>query len=177
MSNPAFDYLRQFKQVSEATEELSLKTIKKRYPNITIDELTNIFESGISGDYGKVYAIDPQTLIGWVSDYMTKRPTTSIYESPLLDNTIGITHKDYPRNNDEWMKEVNKSFYAFLRGVSTLNMHPHLYDRLMLDGYFEVEEFNKHMDKTNSIRISKQKCLEELFIAAKSKGSDKIYAI
>ncbi len=42
--NPAFDYLRQFKKVSDEAEELVMKVIKKRYPEISLNELVNIFE-------------------------------------------------------------------------------------------------------------------------------------
>ena len=59
MNNPAFEYLRQFKEVKSVTEELVLKTIKKKYHNITIDDLTNAFENGITGEYGKVYSPVP----------------------------------------------------------------------------------------------------------------------
>jgi hypothetical protein len=70
--NPAFEYLRQFKKVSDEAEELVMKVIKKRYPEISLNELVNIFEQGITGDFGKVYSADPETLLDWVRTY-TKR--------------------------------------------------------------------------------------------------------
>ncbi len=48
--NPAFEYLRQFKKVSDESEELVMKVVKKRYPEISLNELVNIFEQGITGD-------------------------------------------------------------------------------------------------------------------------------
>ncbi len=42
--NPAFEYLRQFKKVSDESEELVMKVVKKRYPEISLNELVNIFE-------------------------------------------------------------------------------------------------------------------------------------
>ena len=53
MNNPAFEYLRQFKKVSDESEELVMKVVKKRYPEISLNELVNIFEQGITGDFGK----------------------------------------------------------------------------------------------------------------------------
>ncbi len=66
MNNPAFEYLRQFKKVSDESEELVMKVVKKRYPEISLNELVNIFEQGITGDFGKVYSADPETLLDFL---------------------------------------------------------------------------------------------------------------
>ncbi len=42
--NPAFEYLRQFKKVSDESEELVMKVVKKRYPEISLNELVNILD-------------------------------------------------------------------------------------------------------------------------------------
>jgi hypothetical protein len=177
MSNPAFEYLRQFKQVNEATEELVLKTLKRKYPNITLEELTNIFERGISGDFGKVYAIDPQTLLGWVDDSQSKVQNGSTYfESPLLDSSIKITDGRYP-DTKGWLQEANKCYLAYCRGVSVYDFHPHVYDRLVMDNKVPTSYFEKHMPKTNSIRESKQISLGEFFEWCKSNGVNQIYNV
>ena len=54
MTNPAFEFLRQYKEVKPATEEIVLKTLKKKFPNLTVYQLTEIFSSGVTGEYGKV---------------------------------------------------------------------------------------------------------------------------
>lgn len=177
MSNPAFEFLRQFKQVSDATEELVIKTLKRKYPNITIEELTNIFEKGVTGDFGKVYSIDPQTLIGWVEDAQAKKDSSSSYlENGLLDSTMKITDGRYP-DPKGWMKEANKCYIAYMKGVSIYDFHPHVYDRLVMDNRIPVSYFEKHMAKTNSIRQSKQISLGEFFDWCKSNGINQIYGI
>ena len=79
MTNPAFEYLRQFKEVKQATEDLVLRTLKRKHPNITIEDLTNAFELGLTGEFGKVYSADPQCLISWVDEYMSKRSSKKSY--------------------------------------------------------------------------------------------------
>lgn len=176
MSNPAFEFIRQFKQVSEATEELVLKTLKKRYPNITIDELTNIFEQGLTGEFGKVYSIDPQTLIGWVDDSQNKKNTGSYLDGGLLDSSIKITDARYP-DTKGWLREANKCFFAYCRGVKVHDFHPHVYDRLVMDNKIPTSYFEKHMPKTNSIRESKQISLGEYFDWCRNNGVNQIYNV
>jgi len=188
MNNPAFEFLRQYKQVSEATEELVTKTLKRKFPNITYSQLTDIFELGISGEYGKVYSIDPQTLLDWVSEYMRKQSNPASYlEQPLLDNTIKITDKEYPTSQGDWEKEVNKHYNAYLRGVNCLYFHPHVFDRLVIDGKLHHHEFQKQMSQQeleyyqngeyekSNIRLAKQKGIAEYFAHRKSLGHHSIY--
>jgi hypothetical protein len=84
-SNSAFNVLRDFKEVSEETEKLVLAIISRKHRDLTIKELTTIFETGISGQYGKVYTLDPQTLLSWVEKYIADKNSSKSYlESPLL---------------------------------------------------------------------------------------------
>ena len=192
MNNPAFEFLRQFKQVSEVTEELVTKTLKRKYPDLTYEQLTNVFEKGISGDYGKVYTIDPQTILGWVSDYMAARENPSNYfEEPLLDNTIHITDVRYPTGIREWNQEVNKCYNAYLRGVNPSEFHPHIYDRLVMDNKLNHSYFLKHLSDADletykqgqyerigdKIRTAKHKSIAQYFEYRKSLGHDRIYMI
>ncbi len=57
----------------ENNKELVMKVIKKRYPEISLNELVNIFEQGITGDFGKVYSADPETLLDWVRTYTNRK--------------------------------------------------------------------------------------------------------
>ena len=50
MSNAAFDYLRTFKQVSEETEDLVIRKIRTRYPELTMKQVIECFENGVCGD-------------------------------------------------------------------------------------------------------------------------------
>ena len=181
MNNPAFEYLRQFKEVKAATEELVLKTLKRKYYDITIDDLTNAFELGLTGEFGKVYSADPQCLIGWVDEYMNKRKTKgSYFDEGLLDNTIGITDRRYPTRMEDWLKEANKCYNAFLKGIDVTNMHPHVYDRLVMDRKIHRDALDKYLPddnyNRNDIRAAKYKVLREYFEYAKSQGQDKIYS-
>jgi hypothetical protein len=180
MTNPAFEYLRLFKEVKPVTEDLVLKTLKRKYPNMTFDELTNAFELGLTGEFGKVYSADPQCLIGWVDEYMNKNKSKrSYYEDALLDNTIGITDRRYPTRTEEWLKEVNKCYTAYLKGVSTTEMHPHVYDTLVMDRKVERDYFEKYLPNKEyhpaDIRKAKHQSMKDFFEWAKSLGNDKIY--
>lgn len=190
MRNPAFEFLRQFKQVSEVTEELVTKNLKKRFPNITIEKLTEVFEKGISGDYGKVYAMDVQTILGWVEDYMRKQGSTKHYlDKGLLDPSVKITDPLYPTGLKEWYEEVNRCYNAYLRGVKVENFHPHVYDRLVMDNKLHHSDFVSRMSPEaesqyragnfdnlgSEIRKGKHKCIAEHFMEYKENGQDKIY--
>jgi len=176
MSNPAFEYLRQFKKISNETENLVIKIIRKRYPEISMNELVTIFENGITGEYGKVYSLDPETIIDWVRTFTNKKgQQRSYYDTPLLTADISIYDSRYPDKQDEWNKEVNKGFTAYLNGVSTKEMHPHLYDRLMVDGKIEFEAYLKYYN--GSVDLAKQMILNDFFYEQKKKGYNYIYYI
>jgi len=188
MTNPAFDFLRQYKEVKSATEELVLKTLRKKYPNLTVHQLTEIFVCGVTGEFGKVYSIDPQTLLGWVSEYLQRQDNPLNYlEEPLLDNTLKNTDRGYPSGNTQWEKEVNKSYNAYLRGVSVYELHPHIFDRLVIDNRLhyndflqsmseeELEYYRKEEYEKSGIRKAKQKTIGKYFDFIKSSGETLIY--
>lgn len=176
MNNLAFEYLRQFKKVSEDTEELVMKLLKRRYPDIGMNELVQIFEQGIAGDFGKVYAADPETILDWVKESMKRKGRqSSYYEAPILSPHVSIIDLDYPQKMEDWQKEVNKAFTAFLNGVSTRDMHPHLYDRLMVDGKIPMNSYHKYLD--NSVDESKQRFLADYFTDCKNRAYTYIYFI
>jgi hypothetical protein len=176
MINQAFEYLRQFKKVTNETEQLVIKVLKKRYPEISMNELVAIFESGISGDFGKIYNLDPETIIDWVRSYNNKKgQKRSYYETPLLTYDISIYDQRYPEKQEDWNKEVNKSYTAYLNGVSTRQMHPHIYDRLMVDGKIQMNAYLKYyQDKVDE---AKQMILNDYFQEQKKKGFSYIYFI
>ncbi len=192
MRNPAFEFLRQLKQVSEVTEELVTKNIKKKFPNLTIEQLTEIFEKGISGDYGKVYAMDVQTIIGWVEDYMRRQGSAKHYlEAGLLDPSIHITDVRYPTGIREWNQEVNKCYNSFLKGVKPEYFHPHVYDRLVMDNKIHHSDFIKYMSSDaqtmykdgqyelvgTDIRRGKHQSIANYFNKQRDQGFDKIYQL
>jgi hypothetical protein len=192
MRNPAFEFLRQFKQVSEVTEELVTKNLKKKFPNLTIEQLTDIFEKGISGDYGKVYAMDVQTILGWVEDFMRNQGSQKHYlDSGLLDPSIHITDVRYPTGIREWNQEVNKCYNSYLKGVKPEYFHPHVYDRLVMDNKIHHSDFIKYMSSDAQtmykdgqyesvgidIRRGKHKSIEVYFNYHREQGHDKIYQL
>ena len=174
--NPAFEYLRQFKKVSDESEELVMKVVKKRYPEISLNELVNIFEQGITGDFGKVYSADPETLLDWVRTYTNRKgQQRSYYETPILTPDVTIYDQRYPEKQEDWNKEVNKGYTAYLNGVSTKEMHPHIYDRLMVDGKIQMNAYLKYyQDKVDE---AKQMILNDYFQEQKKKGFSYIYFI
>jgi len=109
MNNPAFDYLRQFKKVTSETEQLVTKFIKKKYPEIGMSELVQIFENGITGEYGKVYTADPDTILDWIRKHNSNTgQQRSYYVTPMLSKDVTMYDANYPDKQEEWNKEVNK---------------------------------------------------------------------
>jgi hypothetical protein len=181
----AFDYLRQFHEVDEPTQKL---VIKKTF-GLKESELLTIFEKGISGEFGKVYKADPQTILGWVDKYQaTKNSNKNYLESGLVNPLEPVTGMNYPQSTEQWHKEANKALLSFLNGVSESNFHPHIYDRMMLDGKIEPGVSAKYYngpDPTNenldlvSIELgkAKQKILRDVFLSYKSRGWTTVYFI
>jgi hypothetical protein len=111
---------------------------------------------------------------------MSKRSSKkSYYEDALLDNTIGITDRRYPTKTEQWLKEVNKCYTAYLKGLSTTEMHPHVYDTLVMDKKIERDYFEKYLPNKEynpiDIRKAKHLSMRDFFEWAKSVGNDKIY--
>jgi hypothetical protein len=54
MSNPAFDYLRSFRNVSQETEDLVIRKIRSRYPELTLESKSlSALRTESCGDYGE----------------------------------------------------------------------------------------------------------------------------
>lgn len=173
--NPAFELLRQHKEVKEETEKLVMKKVRGR---ITQDELLTVFENGISGQYGKLYSADPQTLLSWVNQYQNKKNSSENYlNAPLLDVNV----PDYERI--EWDKETNKCYRAFLNGVSEEYFHHGVYMRMVLDDKIEIGSLYKYQKYTNQVgwtedlRMAARKVLRDIFSEYKSKGYEIVYYI
>jgi len=176
MTNPAFDYLRQFKKIPAETEALVTKFIKKKYPEIGVNELVQIFENGIAGEFGKVYSADPETILEWIRKHTSnKGQQRSYYESPVLSPDVTIHDNRYPEKQEDWNKEVNKAYTAYLNGVATKNIHPHIYDRLMVDSKIEMNSYLKYY--TDDVIKAKQRYLSDYFSTCKQKGYSYIYYI
>lgn len=176
MNNPAFDYLRQFKKVSDENEELALKTIKRKYPNLSTNDLVDIFEKGLTGEYGKVYSADAETILDWIKESQKRKDnTTSYYESGLISPSVKVTDANYPSGYEDWHKEVNKAFTKFLGGVNESNFHPHIYDRLMCDNKIPMHSYQKYLN--GSVDSAKQRYLKDYFNECKLKGWNQIYTI
>jgi hypothetical protein len=173
MNNPAFDFLRTHKKVSEETESL----VMKKTGDLRSNELLTIFEKGISGEYGKIYSLDPATLLGWVKEYRSKNKsgTTS-------DALLNVHEKYFEITANEWRREINRCYTAFLNGVSEYNFNPGTYDKLMLDGHIELNACMKYIERQptgdydpGSVTTGKQKYLRDYFLTCKSKGLSFIY--
>lgn len=173
ITNPAFEFLRKHKQVSEETETLVMKKVRGR---VTQDELFTVFENGITGQYGKIYSLDPQTLMTWVETYSKGKNSSKNYLSTGLEPVTTPTWE-----NIEWDKEANKCFTAFLNGVSETYFHPAVYDRMMLDGKIKINAYIKYFTETGNhpydVQTAKQKILRDTFWGYKSTGWTFVYFI
>lgn len=179
-TNSAFELLRGFKEVSEETEKLVSAIMRRKYPDLTIRELTQVFENGIAGDYGKIYQLDPQTLLAWIEKYWKNKTAPKNYlETGLLNPSASLYHRDYPQKAEQWHKEINKCYRAFLNGVKEENFHPHCYDRMMLDDKIKLNsyrEFYKGLEQ-EEIDKAKQKIIKNLFTEYQQKGYTFVYFI
>jgi hypothetical protein len=185
--NPAFEYLRQFKPVGPETETLVLK---KTRGTVSSAELMTIFENGMAGQYGKVYQLDPPTLMGWVDKYLTGKEKSANYlSSPLMDPTEPVTSIKYPRNQDEWKRETNKAYHAYLNGVSHDAIHPHLYHHLVCDNRIQHNDMSRRMPKgyadkwdpeqgeTDEMKRAYRASITHYFAKCKSYGWSQIYQL
>lgn len=177
--NPAFELLRNHKQVSSETERLVLKKVSGR---IKTPELLQCFENGISGQYGKVYALDPQTLISWVEAFLrAKNASGSYLESPMLPKGVKVTSLAYPQKSEDWNKEVNKAYTAFLNGVPYTDIHPDIYGHLILDGRIPMGSLKKYTPENypecaeHEIEHAQQRVIADYFNKCKANGWAEIY--
>lgn len=177
INNPAFELLKKYKKVEPDTETLVLKRIRGR---ISQDELITIFEKGVTGEYGKFIVADPQTLLSWVNQYESGKSTTKNYlASGLLDPDMKITSHAYPSKSEDWHREANKCLVAFMNGVNPSNFHPHVYDRMMLDGKIEFNAYKKYTNgfTDEDYKIARQKVLGDVFGSYRAKGWNSVYIV
>lgn len=175
--NPAFELLKKYKKVDPDTEGLVLKRIKGR---VSQDDLITIFEKGVAGEYGKFIVADPQTILSWVNQFETGKNSASNYlHAGLLPTNTKMTAHKYPTKAEEWHMEANKCYNAYLSGVDPSNFHPHVYDRMMLDGKIKQNDYLKHYNGNDEeqIKEAKQTILREVFNSYRSKNYSYVYLI
>ena len=170
--NPAFEFLRKHKKVSPETEALVMKRVAGR---VSSSDLISVFEKGISGDFGKVYSADPETILGWVKQWESEKNKSRNYLS------TGLLPVDTPVwEVVEWDKEANKCFTAHISGISEAYFHPGVYDRMMIDGKINLNDCMKYLPKgykESDVMAAKQKVLRDVFSEYKQKGWNKIYFV
>lgn len=178
MSNAAFDYLRTFKQVSEETEDLVIRKIRTRYPELTMKNVIECFENGVCGDYGDYYSLDPRTLLSWISKFTNNNSQTDKYiNQPLVKPSLQITDAGYPTSPEQWMRETNKAYTSYLKNGDVTLFHPDIYDRLSLDQRIDREDCTKYIEKNYHIPFAKQTAVGDYFKVCKENGLLKIYSI
>lgn len=177
VNTPAFDLVRKFKEITPDTERLVLKKVRNK---ATQDDIFNAFEKGVSGDYGKFIAADPQTLISWVNKFLSEKDSSKNYlTAGLIPVDIKYTDRRYPLDADEWKKEVNKCYHAFLNGVSCEHFHPLCYTQMQMDDKIQLNEYKKFADTFDEqqIRLAQQKIMAEKFDQYKKMSYDNVYLI
>lgn len=177
VNTPAFDLIRQFKEVHPETERLVLRRLKTK---LTQTEIFEAFEKGVAGDYGKFIAADPQTLISWGNKYLSEKDSSKNYlDSGLIPVDIKYTDRRYPLDADEWKKEVNKCYHAFLKGVSSEYFHPLCYTQMQFDDKIALNEYMKETksEELPQIHRAQQKIMAEKFAQYKKLGYENVYLI
>jgi hypothetical protein len=177
--NPAFDLLRKYKPCEQHTEELVMKHIRGKISNT---ELITVVEKGVIGEFGKFVVADPQTIIGWITAYQKSKEKTENYlETSLIDPSTRILDLKYPSNAEAWFKEANKCFIAYINGVHQSNFHPHVYDRMMLDGKISLNAYlhfyKSSSDVEESVKRAKQEVLAAVFSDYRSRNWSTVYFI
>lgn len=172
--NPAFEILRAFKECSEETEKLVVAMIRKKFYGLTNNELKTIFENGIAGEYGKIYSLDPQTLLSWIEKYWRNKNAPKNY---LEGGLLPVNTPSW--ETVEWDKEANKCYRAFLNGVSHEYFHRCVYDRMMIDGKIELNAYQKYYrgSDLNEVYQAQQKILRDVFADYNKQGFSTVYFI
>lgn len=184
----AFEFLRQFTECPDQVEELVTQKIKYKYSDITPTDLKKIFESGVSGEYGKMYKADAQTILGWIVRYKQGKGSNYNYlSSPIMDKNNTYKSNDYPNSKDLWEKEVNKAYTAYLNGVNPEHFHHDLYNWLVLDGKIVSGTAKKFLSEgylsrftpgdpvNEEIKTAYRKAIGEYFGKCKGNGWNSIY--
>lgn len=176
-TNTAFEFLREHKEVKAEVENLVMKKVRGRF---TQNELLTIFEDGISGKYGKVYTLDAQTLLDWISKAQAAKSKSSTFvDGNLLDPNTPVSSTRYPTKPVEWNREANKAYTAYLSGND--GWHPHLYHHLVMDGKIALKSMQKYTPKEYPLcppaEIDKamKLAVKDFFSGCKSKGYNFIY--
>jgi hypothetical protein len=189
MANPAFDYLRKHKDVSPDTEALIVKMISKKYPGISTNELITIFEIGVTGQYGKFLHADAQHIFSWIKQYRESQSKGAGYlTTSLLPADIKPTSGSYPTKMEDWCREINKCYHAFLQGVSCDNFMYEIYDRMVLDGKMNIGDLKRFTQKDyphyesddlmwKDVNQAKQKAVARFFKVLKEYGKNEVYFI
>ena len=178
MSNAAFDYLRSFKQVSEETEDLVIRKIRKLYPELTMKQVIECFENGLCGDYGEYYTLDPRTLLSWISKFTNNNSQNNKYlNQPLINPTLKITDIGYPTSPEQWMRETNKAYVSYLNNGDVTLFHPDIYDRLSLDQRIDRDACTFYIAKNYHVPYAKQTAVGNYFNSCKFNGIGLIYTL
>jgi hypothetical protein len=178
MSNAAFDYLRTFKQVSEETEDLVIRKIRTRYPELTMKQVIECFENGVCGDYGDYYSLDPRTLLSWISKFTNNNSQSDRYlNQPLINPSLQITDIGYPTSPEQWMRETNKAYVSYLNNGDVTLFHPDIYDRLSLDQRIDRDACTPYISKNYHVPYAKQTAVGDYFKACKVNGVSLIYTL
>lgn len=178
MSNAAFDYLRTFKPVSEETEDLVIRKIRTRYPELTMKNVIECFENGVCGDYGDYYSLDPRTLLSWIHKFTNNNLQADRYlNQPLVNPNLKRTDVSYPTTADQWKKETNKAYASYLENEDITLFHPDVYFRLSLDDRIDKNACTSYINQNYEIPFAMQSVVGDYFKMCKENGLTKIYPI
>lgn len=187
-------FISRFKSVDGAAEQIDFlaKFIPKDFPTLTVSDFSEIVSNGMVGKYGEVIKIEPQVFFKWIRKWQADQKRSVDYlKTPLLPI-------NWPaRSNEDWFKETNKCYDAFLRGLSHENFHHCVYDRLVIDGFIStgsyVTFYNRAFDYTETkdrvqnevlfnkqydeIARAKREVLKRFFAHLKAGGRTYVYFI
>lgn len=104
---------QQAEQVTLAlyVDEFYSKIIES-YPRVTIDEIKAAIRSGVYGEYGEFYGLNPKTFIGFVRSYLTsqeRKEAKAKFEKPVFTD-VKPTDEEIEKSNRDFTNTLYKDF-------------------------------------------------------------------
>lgn len=155
-----------------------------RFPTMNLSDLGQIFKNAIRGDYGELKTISLPELFKWVRKW---QESTETGQRTHIQNLCGPQTECHELI--DWSHECYKAYQRYMMGGMKQHEFSHfIYDRMLLDNFFQLEYYQKWMlkaaeilreepnkDSLIQIYCAKRISVLEKFNEIKSRGVNEIY--
>lgn len=162
---------------SALTKELPVK-----YPYLTIEQLKQIFNNAIMGEYGDIKTIALPDIFKWLRKWQDGAKNGNVIESLASPESTNLDLID-------WSREVYKAYARFMESGLTTGQFSHLlYERLQMDNFIPLEGYRNHIEKSAKLlgvqpdimneqqrNLAKRYAVLEVFERLKNQGRNEIY--